>query len=86
MTPTNFRQATQMLGRPDDMTDEQCGALHIARGLADGYPYVVSCWQPTDEERAAIASGAPVYLHVVGAAMPPVCLSTQIEVPLVGAN
>ena len=29
--------------------------------------YIISCWQPTDEERAIIASGGPVWLRVMGA-------------------
>ena len=34
----------------------------------------ISCWQPTDEERAAIASGAPIWLWVIGSTHPPVAV------------
>ncbi len=88
MTPTNFPEATQLLGRPSDMNDEECGALPICRGTLGGFPVVVSQWMPSDEERAAIAAGAPVVLHVIGSTQPPVLLSTSIEcdAPTVGSN
>lgn len=48
---------------------------------------MISCWQPTEEERAAIAAGAPVYLHVLGAGHPPVLLATEIHADtMAGAN
>lgn len=88
MTPINFPEACQSLARPSNMTDEQCGPLPTARGLFDGFPCMVSQWQPTDEERAAIAAGAPIVLHVLGTVMPPVCVATRIECdgPTVGTN
>jgi hypothetical protein len=37
-------------------------------------PQMVSSWQPTPAEVAAIAAGAPIYLTVLGTAHPPVML------------
>lgn len=35
----------------------------------------ISCWMPTEEERAALARGEPIFLRVFsGATQPPVCL------------
>lgn len=83
MIGVNFPEAQQFLGRPDGMTQDECGALPVCRGVYAGqYPVVISCFEPTEEERAAIAAGANVYLHVVGATMPPVILSTSIETPV----
>lgn len=39
-------------------------------------PCMLSAWLPSEEERAAIASGAPVILQVIGTSHPPVMLST----------
>lgn len=39
-------------------------------------PAMQSAWEATDAERAAIASGAPIILTVVGTAHPPVMLET----------
>jgi len=41
----------------------------------DGVPQMVSSWQPTPAEAAAIAAGAPIYLTVLGQGHPPVMLT-----------
>lgn len=43
--------------------------------LDDGSAAMISSWQPTPAEAAAIAAGAPIYLTVLGTAYPPVMLS-----------
>ncbi len=87
MNPINFPEAQNFMGRPNEMTQAECSALPIARGVyLKKYPAIISCWQPTEEERAAIAGGAPVYLHVIGSVMQPVMLSTQIETETLGRN
>ena len=62
MTPTNFPQAHQMLGRPDGTEDADCAALPVVRAvvtLPSGQqaPCVVSCWQPTPAEIEGAESG-----------------------------
>lgn len=37
-------------------------------------PMMVTSWQPTPAELAALVNGAPVYLYVLGQAHPPVML------------
>lgn len=39
-------------------------------------PILVSVWEPTDEERQAIAAGANIELVVGGTVHPPVCMQT----------
>jgi hypothetical protein len=41
----------------------------------DGTPQMVTSWQPTPAELAAIAAGAPIYLTVLGTGHPPVMLT-----------
>jgi hypothetical protein len=48
---------------------------------ADGSPLVRSCWEPTDEERQAIADGANVELIVWGTGHPPVAMDV-VRYPL----
>jgi hypothetical protein len=43
--------------------------------MDDGTPVMMTSWQPTPKEAAAIADGAPIYLWVVGSAHPPVMLT-----------
>jgi hypothetical protein len=50
--------------------------LWVHKGTdANGYPVIRSCWVPTDEERAAIATGANIELAVWGTDHPPVMLA-----------
>lgn len=37
-------------------------------------PSMVTAWEPTPDEIARIAAGAPVYLRVIGTAHPPVMI------------
>lgn len=48
--------------------------LPLRDEVVDGVPRMVSSWQPTPAEAAAIAAGAPIYLTVLGTAHPPVLL------------
>jgi hypothetical protein len=72
MKPTPFPEANRIFRRPPSMPAEECGDLPI---FDDGVE-LVSRWEPTPEERAAIAAGGPVWLWVLGRAHPPVVLTT----------
>lgn len=69
-----------VLGAPAgwDQKALPCGALPITRTVWDGQAAVVSFWQPTAEELAALAAGASVQLWVVGVTMPPVALMVGV--------
>lgn len=56
-----FPEANRALGAPAGMSPDECGTLHV---YADGRQ-CVSCWQPTQQEREAIAAGLPIYLGVL---------------------
>lgn len=71
--------ATRVLGKPSDMTDEQCGSLAVRDTVVDGMPVMVSAWYPTPEEVKRLAGGEPVYLWVYGTGHPPVALSVAGE-------
>lgn len=74
MNATPFPEANCTLGPPAGMTADECRSLPV---FIDGTG-VISRWQPTAGERAAIAAGAPVWLVVWGKGMPPVSLSTRV--------
>lgn len=75
MVPTSFAEADTVLGKPPDMTHEQCEPLSVLRALnTDGTPVVVSCWKCTAEELAEINRTGRVWLTVFGVTMQPVCL------------
>lgn len=45
-----------------------------ANDVIFGNPVICSFWRPTPQELAALASGAPIMLTVMGKSMPPVKL------------
>lgn len=74
MKPIPFPEANRVYQKPQGWTDEECQPLPV---FTDG-KQCVSLWEPTPEERHAIATGAPVYLLVVlGDIQPPVLLTTD---------
>lgn len=73
MSPTFFAESNCVMRRPKDMTGEQCFDVHAFR---DG-TQVVTCWQPTPEERVKIAIGEPVWLILIGPTMQPAMLTAD---------
>ena len=72
MKPVRFKEANVVLKAPPGMTKDECGDLHVHHMPDVGC--MVSKWLPTDEERAAIARGEPVWLYVYAKGHPPVAL------------
>lgn len=72
MKPTKIEGCTRVMESPDGMEDE-CSDLEIA-DIPDPVwrNRRVSAWLPSDEERDAIAAGAPVMLSIVGEVSHPV--------------
>ncbi len=73
MRPTQHPSNNDVLGAPPGVAIEECKALAITRvRYPDGMPGVRSFWQPSPEEAAAIAAGAPVCFTCWGMTHPPV--------------
>jgi hypothetical protein len=70
VNPIDFPEANRTFVKPASMTDAECASLRVQ----DTGEELISRWEPTPEERAAIAAGAPVVLTIVGGAHPPVRL------------
>jgi hypothetical protein len=69
--PKRIQGATRYLGAPrgwNPDTDGDCAHLAILDLPADerGPDVMISAWEPTPAELAALNGGAPVYLQVVG--------------------
>ena len=72
--PTN----NDVLRAPSGQTIEECRPAPITRTLYDdGTPSVATYWQPTDEERRAIAAGALIRVEVIGRTMPPMLATVE---------
>lgn len=71
MIPNSIPGTTRRIGKSQgynglSLRDELC---------PHNGPQMVSSWQPTPAEVAAIVAGAPIYLTVLGAGHPPVILA-----------
>jgi hypothetical protein len=65
------------MGRPEGMPEEDCLSLMISDSHSPIWGNVMrSAWVPSDEERQAIAAGAPIILEIVGKSHPVVALYT----------
>lgn len=72
MELASFDEANTVLGKPADMTHEQCEAASVCRTqYDDGTPVVISCWKVTKEELEEIQRTGRVWLTIVGQTMPP---------------
>ncbi len=68
MKPISFPEANKSLLAPSGQ-EETVVPLPV---FSDG-TQCISCWQPDDEERALIALGAKIWLHVLsGPSQPPI--------------
>lgn len=75
MRPGVIQGFTHVFNKPADMSDEECFALHVRAGGFNGLDSLTSAWFPTPAEMAALNSGAPVLLTIIGGGHPPVYLS-----------
>ncbi len=77
MKPLEFEQQSDILGKPDTMTDEECGPLPI---YSDGQQ-CISLWRMSWRERVSSLLFGRVWLHVhSGRTQPPVGLQVTREV------
>ncbi len=75
MKPIDFPESNVLYVAPDGMDDcDGLPACRVPSPLTSAV--IVSCWEPSDEERARIAAGGPVWLWVHGGVQPPVSLTT----------
>lgn len=79
MHPIYFEGAKE-IGKPADMTDEQCSSIWADLGVDDsGFPFFLTAWQPNKEDKEAILRGDPIYLKTVSTKLPPMALFTLAE-------
>lgn len=69
MHPVGFKESNFVLGKPADMTDEECDQLPVFR---DGV-HCISCWKLSPEEMELIHKTGCVYIGVMsGGTQPPI--------------
>lgn len=81
MIPLRIEGATRYLGAPAGWTPppgEACVHLAIVDTASDGgTPLMISAWEPTPDELAALNSGGAVYLWICGTSHPMVALTAM---------
>ena len=78
MRITQHHSNNEVLKAPDGMTVEECRAAPITRiGYSDGTPAIAKYWEPSQNERALIASGCKVRVEILGDVMPPMIVTAE---------
>lgn len=78
MKPVDFPQKNIVLVGPPETSRELIIPLPAFKGFFnDGTPAFISCWEPNDEERKAIAEGKPVWFVSLSRFHPPISLITE---------
>ncbi len=66
MEPIELSDANLRLGPPRGWSDERCSTVYAYAGTDGNGPYVVTAWQPSEEDKEAIAAGRPIFLKFCG--------------------
>ena len=75
MLASDFPQRNALLGRPNDMTDEQCYTLPVHRYQDENKSWwIVSCWRPNREELQEIIRTGQIWVHTRGETLAPFSL------------
>lgn len=76
--PTSFDESNAVLGRPEDMTDEECAPLCVFKTkTTEGRPIIVSCWKFTADELIEIYATGRVWVGIMGTTMPPIYVTGE---------
>jgi hypothetical protein len=74
MGPLSFTEQNMVLGKPENMSDEQCGVLPV---YTDGVE-CVSKWKLTDAEINQVMEHGYIWVRLFsGMTQPPICLQAQ---------
>ena len=78
MKPVIHPSTNDVLAAPPGASVDEFQHLPITRvRFSNGAPAVWSYWQPSEQERALIAAGAPVRLSIIGMTHPPLHLGVD---------
>lgn len=78
MVPCSFAESNLVLGKPPEMTHDECEPLSVCFTQSDdGHPLLISCWKITSEEIEEFQRTGRIWLYIFGAGMPPVALTAN---------
>ncbi len=79
MKKVNFKDQNGVMGKPGNMTDEECGALPVKHTYNDKFPAIESVWELTEEDLKVINKSKRIRLGIIGRGMSPVYLMVEPE-------
>ena len=67
MKPINFPESNATLQKPNNMTDEQCGAIDACFAVTpDELPLTIVCWEPTLDEWVRMRQRGHIFISFIG--------------------
>ena len=73
MIPVEFPEQNTIFNKPESMTDEECGSMPAFRGEG----HIVCCWKLSPKEIKEVAKTATIWVDIISASQPPICLRTN---------
>ena len=79
MQPISFPEQNNILGKPADMTDEQCSSLPVHHYMepTSGFPAIISCWKLSPDELEEVQRTGVVWVNTLGKTLAPFSLFTK---------
>ena len=79
MQPIDF-PGSRMIGKPADMTDEQCFGIPAYDAVDDnGFHYWLTAWKPSYEDLKALERGEAIYIKSTSRLLVPMAVFTINE-------
>lgn len=80
MYSTDFPDSNTTIGKPGNMTDEQCLSIRAHIGVdTQNFPFILVAFKPNIDDIKAMNEGRPLYVKFIGRQMPPVAMFTLDE-------
>ena len=79
MQPVEF-DGSRMIGKPVNMTDDQCFGIPAYSGIDDnGFPFWLTAWKPSFEDLEALKRGEPIWIKSLSTGLVPMSVFTMNE-------
>ena len=80
MKGVEFKDQTNVLGKPESMSNEDCSSLPVKVAKNGEYQSLESVWELSDEELELINKTKRIRLGILGSSIPPVYLQVEKKV------
>lgn len=77
MKGVEFKDQTQVLGKPEGMTGDECQSLPVKFTSNGDYKSIESVWELSDEELDIIIKSKRIRIGIFSNGMPPIYLQVE---------